>query len=151
MQELGFNYRITDLQAALGISQLKKLDSFVAKRRALVEAYKELFACDERFSLLEEKRFSQASFHLFPVLLNNAVISLSKKEIYERLKGRGLSLQVHYIPVHLQPYYSRLGHQAGDYPHAELYYQKTLSLPLYPQLTVRDIKCIVNIVKEVVS
>ncbi|MFA6988643.1 MAG: UDP-4-amino-4,6-dideoxy-N-acetyl-beta-L-altrosamine transaminase [Candidatus Gastranaerophilaceae bacterium] len=151
MHMLGYNYRITDLQAALGISQLKQLDKFMAKRRELVSYYKELFSKDERFSLLEEKVYSNACFHLCPILINFENVKMSKGEIFNKMSEKGLNLQVHYIPVHIQPYYKNIGFNEGDFPVAEEYYKKTLSLPLYTELNCSDIKNIVKIIKETVK
>lgn len=148
MHELGYNYRITDIQAALGISQLKRLDKFIQKRRQLVDRYRQEFDGDERFSLLEEKEYSKACFHLCPLLIDFDKINISKKELFNKLAENGLNLQVHYIPVHTQPYYKKLGFNEGDFPNAEEYYKKALSLPLYVDLNYSDIKHIVRIIKE---
>ncbi len=148
MQMLGFNYRLTDIQAALGISQMKRLGEFVSRRRELVVLYRGEFSQDERFSFLEEKPYSTASFHLCPLLIDFSKVCASKKEIFEQLVKRGLNLQVHYIPVHLQPFYTNLGFREGDFPKAEEYYRKTISLPLYYGLKNSDVKSIVRIIKE---
>jgi len=148
MHELGYNYRITDIQAALGISQIKRLDKFAKKRRQIVEWYKQAFADDEKFSLLEEKEYSKACFHLCPLLIDFDKISISKKELFNKLIENGLNLQVHYIPVHTQPYYKKLGFKEGDFPNAEEYYKKTISLPLYVDFNYSDVKHIVKIIKE---
>ena len=150
MKYLSPNCRITDMQAALGISQLKRLDSFVAKRRQLVQLYKELFTGDIRFDFLKEKADSRAAFHLFPLLINFNVVKLDKREIFLKLKECGVGTQVHYIPVHTQPYYQAKGWNFGDCPVAEQYYQEALTLPLYVDLQVADVKRIVEIIKEVV-
>jgi dTDP-4-amino-4,6-dideoxygalactose transaminase len=148
MLELGYNYRITDIQAALGLSQLKRLDKFVQKRRDLVDLYKKLFAGDARFSFLQEQEYSVSAWHLWPILINFDKVKINKKDLFEKLKERGLYLQVHYIPVHTQPYFQKLGFKSGDYPNAEKYYQQTLSLPLHPGLSGIDIKNIVKVVKQ---
>jgi perosamine synthetase len=146
-QLLGFNYRITDIQCALGISQLKRLDTFVQQRRELVEVYREEFKDDARFCLLQEKKYSRAAFHLCPLLIDFDEIKINKKNLCAALAHKGVCTQVHYIPVHVQPYYKNLGFVPGSFPHAESYYQRTVSLPLYPLLKSRDVKNIVKIIK----
>jgi perosamine synthetase len=146
---LGFNYRLSDIHSALGISQLKKLDTFKAKRRTIVKMYRNAFADDERFSLLEEKSYSNASFHLCPLLINFEKIKLNKKELFVKLQNAGLFLQVHYIPVHTQPLYKKLGFKKGDFPIAEKYYRKTISLPLYPTLKNKEISHIIKTIKNI--
>jgi UDP-4-amino-4,6-dideoxy-N-acetyl-beta-L-altrosamine transaminase len=148
MRSLGFNYRLTDIQAALGISQLRKLDRFKVKRRELFNLYKQEFTGNDGFMLLEEPEYSHACYHLCPLLIDFEKVKIGKEELFERLKQAGLNLQVHYIPVHTQPYYKQLGFKEGDFPKAEEYYKKTLSLPLYPILNYSDIKHIVKIIKE---
>lgn len=137
MHELGYNYRLTDIQAALGISQLKKLEQFKKRRREIVQFYNENLGLPH----LTEKEYSNACFHLYPVFVEN------RKEFYFKAKKQGLNLQVHYIPVHLQPYYQKLGFKKGDYPKAEAYYEKCISLPLYPSLTDEDLTNIIRKIK----
>lgn len=137
MRELGFNYRLTDIQAALGVSQIKKLDKFKKRRREIVDYYNKNLGLPH----LIEKEFSNACFHLYPVMVRN------REEFYYNAKKEGLNLQVHYIPVHTQPYYKNLGFKEGDYPNAEIYYKKCISLPLYPSLTDNDLKEIVKRIK----
>lgn len=138
MLELGYNYRLTDIQAALGISQLKKLEQFKKRRREIVQFYNENLGLPH----LTEKEFSNACFHLYPVLIPN------RKDFYQKAKELGLNLQVHYIPVHLQPYYQKLGYKKGDYPKAEAYYEHCISLPLYPSLTNDDLTAIIQRIKN---
>lgn len=134
MLELGYNYRLTDIQAALGISQLKKLETFKKRRREIVQFYNENLGLPH----LIEREFSNACFHLYPVFVEN------RREFYFKAKEKGLNLQVHYIPVHLQPYYQKLGFKKGDFPKAENYYTHCISLPLYPSLTDEDLKIIIQ-------
>ena len=139
MRELGYNYRMTDVQSALGISQLKRLDKFKKRRREIVDFYNENLGLPH----LIEKDFSNACFHLYPILVEN------RKEFYFKAKEVGLNLQVHYIPVHTQPYYQGLGYKWGDYPNAEDYYNHCISLPLYPDLKNSDLKEIVKRIKRI--
>ncbi len=138
MRELGYNYRMTDVQAALGISQLKRLDVFKKRRREIVDYYNKNLG----FPHLAEKDFSNACFHLYPILVEN------RRDFYFKAREIGLNLQVHYIPVHTQPYYRDLGYKWGDYPNAEDYYNHTISLPLYPDLTDKDLEEIVRRIKS---
>lgn len=149
MQYLSTNGRLSDLQAALGLSQLKRLDGMVSRRREIVDFYQTAFAGDERFSFLQEQSYSKAAWHLWPVLLNFDRIKKSKKQIFNECKEAGLHLQVHYIPVHTQPYYQKLGFKFGDFPQTEKYYQSTLSLPLYLSLTNKDLSHIVSLIKQI--
>jgi perosamine synthetase len=148
MHELGYNYRLSDIHAALGLSQLKRLDLFAKKRRHLVELYKQMLGGDARFSFLEEKDYSKAAWHLCPLLINFSLVKKTKRQIFEDLKKRGLLAQVHYIPVHLQPFYAQRGFKGGDFPYAEQYYAQTISLPLYYDLNASDIKKIVTLIKD---
>ena len=139
MRELGYNYRMTDMQAALGISQLKRLDAFKKCRREIVDFYNKNLGLPH----LREKDFSNACFHLYPILVEN------RDKFYFDARNVGLNLQVHYIPVHTQPYYQKLGYKQGDYPIAEEYYRHCISLPLYPELTDEDLREIIRRIKEV--
>ena len=140
MRELGYNYRITDFQCALGISQMKKLEAFKKRRREIVVYYNEHLGLPH----LLERGFSDACFHLYPILVEN------RREFYFKAKEKGLNLQVHYIPVHMQPYYREMfGYRKGDYPKAEAYYDRCISLPLYPGLTDEDLAEIVGRIKEI--
>ena len=141
MRELGYNYRITDFQCALGLSQMKKLAAFKRRRREIVAYYNAHLGLPH----LVEREFSNACFHLYPVMVED------RREFYLRAREKGLNLQVHYIPVHMQPYYRKqFGYVAGDYPRAEKYYAHCISLPLYPALTDDDLAEIVRRIKEIV-
>lgn len=139
-QELGCNYRLTDIQAALGLSQLRKLDRFVARRRALAALYDVALAgLDELLTLPPEPEGYWSAYHLYAVQLRLERLRGGRRAVYDALRAAGIGVQVHYLPVHLQPYYrDRLGYEAGDFPAAEAYYEGTLSLPMYPQLSDAD-------------
>lgn len=132
--ELGFNYRMTDLQAALGFSQLQRLEAFVARRRALAERYDGLLA-DLPLRLPGRQEGADSAWHLYPVRLRLDAIRRSHREVFEGLRAAGIGVNLHYIPVHLQPHYQRLGFAPGDFPEAERYYAEALSLPLFHGMT----------------
>ncbi len=146
--ELGFNYRITDFQCALGLSQLAKLDVFVARRRELVETYRSLLSDQgDRLTLLTESGDSRSSYHLMVARLAGGAIE--RRRLYDCLHQQRIQAQVHYIPVHLQPWYrDHFGYAPGDFPRAEAYYQTCLSLPLAPMLTVSDLRRVSDAVHE---
>jgi dTDP-4-amino-4,6-dideoxygalactose transaminase len=132
--ELGFNYRITDMQAALGLSQLNKLDGFLTRRRQLVARYQALLA-DLPLTLPTPQPEAESAWHLYVVRLQTECLQHSHRQIFEGLRAAGIGVNVHYIPVHLQPYYRDLGFAAGDFPQAEAYYAQAISLPLFPAMT----------------
>jgi UDP-4-amino-4,6-dideoxy-N-acetyl-beta-L-altrosamine transaminase len=148
MQALGFNYRITDIQAALGCSQLKKLDKFIMKRRQIAAIYNKAFKGNNFFDTPKEKDYACSAYHLYPIRLKEKFI-LRKKEIFQRLRDAGLGVQVHYIPVYLQPYYKKLGYRQNLCPLAESFYQKEISIPMYPGLTKKEINYVIKTIKGV--
>lgn len=129
--ELGYNYRMTDMQAALGLSQLARLDEFCARRRALAARYDELLA-GLPLDLPWQHPDSVSAFHLYPVCLRDA---RARSEVFGKLRAAGIGVNVHYIPVHTQPYYRRLGFNIGDFPVAESYYARAISIPMYSAMT----------------
>ncbi len=131
--ELGYNYRMTDIQAALGCSQMLRLDKQVAARHRIADRYDaELAALP--LVLPRREHFGYSAFHLYIVLLDGAAAA-ERTAVFESLRKRGIGVNVHYIPVHTQPYYRQLGFKFGDFPRAEDYYARALSIPLYPTLT----------------
>ncbi len=161
MRELGFNYRMTDIQAALGASQLKRLDKFIAKRRKIVEIYKAGFSAEggsssgghglgEYLELPKESSGGKSSWHLYPIRLKGALIA-KKLGIFRALRQAGIGVQVHYIPVYLQPYYQKLGYKKGSCPKAEQYYEAEISLPIYPDLKKEDQEFVIKKFKEIIN
>jgi UDP-4-amino-4,6-dideoxy-N-acetyl-beta-L-altrosamine transaminase len=137
--DLGFNYRITDIQCALGLSQLRKLDRFVDRRRALVERYREALAdVAGDLTLLLEGTGKRSSYHLLVAQIEAG--AARRRRVFDALAARNIRCQVHYIPVHLQPWYrERYGHREGGFPRAEAYYASCLSLPLFPAMADCDV------------
>jgi len=144
MQTLGYNYRLTDLQCALGISQLKKLNTFIQKRRNLARQYSQVFRNNPFFDLPVEKNDAHSSWHLYSIRFKNKDITM-KKEIFNLLRKNGLGVQVHYIPVYLQPFYQQLGYQKGLCPMAEDFYARELSIPLFASMTLSQKRKVLNI------
>ena len=135
MHELGYNYRLTDFQCALGSSQLKKLDDFVGKRTKCAKRYDKFFSNSDYFKTPLTKKSITHSYHLYPLQIEFERLSLSKAEFFIRMKESGINLQVHYIPIHLQPFYRKnYKFKIGDLPISEEFYTKAISLPVFPSL-----------------
>jgi UDP-4-amino-4,6-dideoxy-N-acetyl-beta-L-altrosamine transaminase len=148
-QELGFNYRLTDLQAALGLSQLERLDGIVAERQRLLEVYRQRLAALP-VSLLEIPPTVRSALHLAVIRLDNNDPEHHRR-VFKGLRSAGIGVQLHYSPVHLQPYYRRLGFAEGDFPEAEAYARNAISLPLYPGLQEPEQKRVVQVLGELLS
>lgn len=142
--ELGFNYRLTDIQAALGLSQLRRLDEFLAQRRRLVCRYAKLL---ENLPITLPAADEESAWHLYPV----RIAAERRRAVFETLQASGIGTQVHYIPIHLQPYYREQGFNPGDFPAAEAYYAEALSLPLYPALTEDDQERVCSILRGAIG
>ncbi|BFM50867.1 UDP-4-amino-4,6-dideoxy-N-acetyl-beta-L-altrosamine transaminase [Marinomonas sp. THO17] len=143
---LGFNYRMTELQAALGLSQLNKLDDFIAKRHTAFAYYLETLK-KLPITLPAQATDSNSALHLFPILIPKEH-KKARKAIFDALRSAGIGTQVHYIPVHTQPYYQDLGFDWGDFPIAEDYYQRTMSLPLFYEITRSEQERVVSILTQ---
>jgi len=141
-QQLGFNYRITDIQAALGLSQLQRLDAIVAERNRQLQHYQELLA-DLAVQLLEVPEDVLSSVHLAVIRLQQASAK-QHRQVFEGLRTAGIGVQLHYSPVHLQPYYRAMGFAEGQFPEAEAFASSAISLPLYPGLQDHDLQRVVD-------
>jgi len=139
MRELGYNYRMTDISASLGLSQLGRADRELARRRSLVERYRRILSDIEQIEIPPERPGCSSAHHLFYVLLNFDRLTAGKARIFKSLRSENIGVQVHYIPVHLHPYYKeRFGTKPGDFPEAERFYERELTLPLFPSMTRKD-------------
>lgn len=143
--DLGFNYRMTELQAALGLSQLKQLEAFVEKRHQLAQVYHQDLK-NFPLTLPFQSEGNRSSYHLFPIQLETEVVS--RQQFFDRLREKGLGVNVHYIPVHTQPYYQQRGFRVGDYPVAEAYYRKAVSIPLHQGMSRDDQTTVIKAIKE---
>tara|TARA_Y100001968_G_C19433882_1_gene758556 strand:- start:1462 stop:2622 length:1161 start_codon:yes stop_codon:yes gene_type:complete len=151
-QELGYNYRITDIQCALGLSQLKRLDHFLLRRRQLAARYDQLFAdCPQVHPVAPGGHRSQSAYHLYSVLVDFDALGRSRADVMGQLRAAGIGTQVHYIPVPHQPYYQALGGKQQDYPGAADYYRRTLSLPLFPRMDDDDVDRVVDALSRVLG
>ena len=143
---LGFNYRITDIQAALGVSQLNRLDTFIEKRKLISDYYESQLA-EQSIQTQAINSDGQSAYHLFPITINNCDFQ-RKVKVYEDMKAKGVVCNCHYIPIHLQPYYQKKNFKVGDFPKAEKYYASSLSLPIYPDLSELDQKHVIALLNE---
>ncbi len=146
MQGLGFNYRITDLQCALGLSQLKKLESFIDKRRRIADIYYQEMDGIGWIDLPKERPDVKSALHLYALRLKDP---RKRRLVFEKLKKAGLGVQVHYIPVYWHPYYQQLGYPMGLCPKAEKFYQQEITIPLHPSMTKDEVEYVVKTVRSI--
>lgn len=151
MQSLGYNYRMTDFQAALAVSQLDKLDYFVERRREIADRYNEALCDLEEVVLPYQDGDGESSWHLYVVQLNLDRLNAGRDEVYERLHRENIGANLHYIPVYLHPYYRRLGYERGLCPKAERFYDRVLTLPLFPAMTDRDVEDVIHAFRKVIG
>ncbi|MBR9783205.1 MAG: UDP-4-amino-4,6-dideoxy-N-acetyl-beta-L-altrosamine transaminase [Gammaproteobacteria bacterium] len=140
---LGFNYRMNDIEAALGISQLTKLDDFIAKRNSVAARYNEWIAENKAITPLVVDEAAYSSFHLYVVRIPE-LTQQQQSKLVETLREKGIFAHLHYIPIHTQPYYTDLGFKASDFPNAERYYSQAITLPIFPKLTTSQIDFIAD-------
>ena len=147
---LGYNYRMTDLQAALGLSQMQRLGQFVSQRHAIAERYNQLLM-DLPVHTPWQHEDSYSGLHLYVIRLNLAEIGKTHRQIFEALREMDIGVNLHYIPVYLQPYYENLGFKEGHCLEAEQYYAEAISLPMYPNLTEMQQDRVIAALKEACS
>ena len=148
----GHNFRITDFQCALGISQLKKIDKFIKKRREIVKKYNNALKNIKEIILPTEKENRRSAWHLYIIKLSLEKLKVSRKEIFEELRRESIGVQVHYVPLNLQPFFQkRFGYKEEDFPVAENYYKRAITLPLFPKMNNKEIERTVKTVKKVIK
>jgi dTDP-4-amino-4,6-dideoxygalactose transaminase len=145
MQLLGHNYRLTDIQAALGISQLKRVGQFVKKRKKIAQVYNQTFKNNKNIEIIEENKDQKSSYHLYPIRVKNQKIKL---KLFNYLISKNISPQVHYIPIYLHPYYQKLGYKKRICPNAENYYKREISIPMFFSLDSKTQKFIIKCILE---
>ena len=151
MAELGYNYRLPDINCALGLSQLKKLDKFVARRRQIAALYDSAFADMPALFPLAQRDDRKSSYHLYVVRLNLSKLNASRQQVFGALRAENIGVNVHYIPVYWHPYYNKLGYGKGLCPVAEKAYEEIVTLPLFPAMSDRDAEDVIKAVKKVLS
>ncbi|KKK38901.1 aminotransferase DegT [Mesobacillus campisalis] len=149
--ELGYNYRMTDFQAALGSSQLKKLEAFSKRRSEIVKKYDEVFSEIPQLTIQKEIPESDTTRHLYIIRINSETLKVGREEIYKALNAENIGLQVHYIPVYHHPYYQGMGYKKGLCPIAERLYEEIISIPLYYSLTDEDVDSVIEAVIKVIN
>lgn len=152
MHFLGFNYRLSDVQCALGLKQIERLNRFLERRRAIAESYKRAFEDMELIPQQGKGEGGWHAWHLYVTQLKLEELQADRREIFCALQAAGIGVQVHYLPVHLHPFYQkRFGYCRGDYPTAERYYERALTLPLYPKMTDGEVQTVIEAVHRVLS
>ncbi len=147
---LGFNYRMTDVEAALGLSQLSKLETFLEKRNVLANYYDKLFSDYSGITPLQQNSKIYSSYHLYVVRIDS-LTNQQHATLVANLRESGVFAHVHYIPIHMQPFYISLGFKIGDFPNAEKYYQQAVTLPLFPDLKEDEVEHIVALFVDIVN
>lgn len=147
---LGYNYRMTDIQAALGLSQLTRLNEFVQTRRALASEYDQALACMP-FVMPEQLEGARSSYHLYPIRVKNELCGKNQRQIYDFLLKQGIRVNLHYIPVYRQPFFEKMGFSEGYCPEAERYHRETISLPIYSSLTSEQQQYVIETLRKALS
>lgn len=148
---LGYNYRITDFQAALLLNQLKKLDKFAARRKEIVDIYNDAFSKLDGIIVQEEIPESDTSRHLYIIRLDLEKLNCTRKQFFDAMSAENVQCQIHYVPVYWFPYYKHLGYERGLCPNAEMIYSSIMSIPLYPRMSDDDVEDVIKAVKKIVT
>ena len=137
---LGFNYRMSDIHAALGFSQLKRLDSFVQKRQEIARYYDDAL---KDLPIILPKKSPDSAYHLYVIQIDNSNTSITRSTLFKYMRAQGIGVNVHYIPVHTHPFYKQKGFEVGDFPNSEKFYQNAISLPIFSSIDARQLKKVV--------
>jgi perosamine synthetase len=151
MVTLGYNYRLTDISCALGLSQLGKLDVWLARRRAIALCYTQAFADLPAVRPLTTRADREAAWHIYPILLEKAHLRVDRGQMFAALRAENIGVNVHYIPVYWHPYYVDMGYRRGLCPESESAYERLITLPLFPAMTDRDVSDVLTAVFKVVE
>lgn len=148
MHALGYNYRMTDFQAALGISQLSKIDGFIQKRREIAQKYNDAFKDCKYFDIITESKFGKSAYHLYPILLKKIYMH-KKKELFNELQKKNIGVQVHYLPINREPYYEDIGYDYEETPQAKHFYEREISIPIFPAMEENQIEYVTKTIKSI--
>ena len=152
MNDLGYNYRITDFQCALGLSQINKLENFIRKRNEIARIYDNSLSGLEHLKTTNTHKDIRHAYHLYPLLIEYNALNITKEYFFEKLREENINLQVHYIPIHLQPYYkNNFNFKEGDFPCAENFYQQEVSLPIFPDLDSKRQEFIISLILDILK
>ncbi|GKV64850.1 MULTISPECIES: UDP-4-amino-4,6-dideoxy-N-acetyl-beta-L-altrosamine transaminase [unclassified Sporosarcina] len=151
MTDLGFNYRMNDIQASLGISQLNKLDDFVERRKEIAALYNEKLADIPGIILPKQLEETESGWHLYMIQLDGRLVKKSRREVFEEMRALNIGVHVHYIPVYWHPYYRELGYERGICPVTERWYERALTLPIFPGMNEKDVNDVVGALKSVLG
>ena len=148
---LGYNYRLTDVQSALGTSQMNKIDDFIARRREIVKLYNEAFKGIEEIETPFEAESSNSGWHIYVIKVKPGMLAVTRKEVFEALLAENIGVNVHYLPVYLHPYYKSLGYEKGLCPKAEELYENMITLPIFPSMSNKDVADVINALSKVIK
>lgn len=150
MIDLGFNYRMNDIQAALGLSQLEKLDGFIERRREIAALYNEKLAQVAGVIIPKQLKETESGWHLYMIQLDENILKKSRRAVFDEMRAMNIGVHVHYIPVYWHPYYQDLGYHEGISPVAEKWYECALTLPIFPEMTEKDVDEVVEMLKDII-
>lgn len=151
INDLGYNFRLSDIQCALGISQLKKINLFLTKRKKIAKIYNEAFSDISIFTTPKIKKNIFHAYHLYPLLIDFKKKKINKKSFFQQMFNKKINLQVHYIPVHTQPFMKKFGFKVGDYPVAEDFFNSEVSLPIYYTIKNNEIRYVIKNIKKIIG